>query len=161
MWDRHLYLVNVCIIQKNRSAWLKRDYDGKSVKVVQWEIIKSIEVNQSKLNLSNSAKFSRPFITDDVLRVFLLFYLIVFCFQWAARFNRRSCFENVFFSRNLKTSFLLCLDTYGEDIMTEDYEMESSSEALTTELEEGQVLQDAELVCVDQEEMDRLAAEGK
>lgn len=44
--------------------------------------------------------------------------------------------------------------------MSEDYEMESSSEALNTELEEGEVLQDAELVCVDQEEMDRLTAEG-
>ena len=45
--------------------------------------------------------------------------------------------------------------------MEENYEMESSSEAMTTELEEGEVLQNAELVCVDQEEMDRLAAEGK
>ncbi len=45
--------------------------------------------------------------------------------------------------------------------MEEEYEMESSSEALATELEEGEVLQNAELVCVDQEEMDRLTAEGK
>lgn len=44
--------------------------------------------------------------------------------------------------------------------MPEDYDMESSSEALTTELEEGEVLQDAELVCVNQEDIDRLAAEG-
>lgn len=44
--------------------------------------------------------------------------------------------------------------------MAEDYEMESSSEALAVELEDGEVLQHAELVCVNQEEMDQLAAEG-
>jgi hypothetical protein len=32
--------------------------------------------------------------------------------------------------------------------MPEDYDMESSSEVLNQELEEGEVLQDAELVCV-------------
>lgn len=43
----------------------------------------------------------------------------------------------------------------------EEFEMETSSEAsLITELEEGEVIQDAELVCVDQAEMDRLSAEG-
>ena len=54
------------------------------------------------------------------------------------------------------------IDSFNvEGEMEENYEMESSSEAMTTELEEGEVLQNAELVCVDQEEMDRLAAEGK
>lgn len=50
--------------------------------------------------------------------------------------------------------------SFAEETMPEDYDMESSSEALTTELEEGEVLQDAELVCVNQEDIDRLAAEG-
>lgn len=49
--------------------------------------------------------------------------------------------------------------SFAEETMPEDYDMESSSEALTTELEEGEVLQDAELVCVNQEDIDRLAAE--
>ena len=45
--------------------------------------------------------------------------------------------------------------------MQEDYDMESSSEVLNQDLEEGEVLQDAELVCVNQEDMDRIdAAEG-
>lgn len=45
--------------------------------------------------------------------------------------------------------------------MSEEYEIDNSSDPLTDELEDGEVLQqNAELVCVDQEEMDRLAAEG-
>lgn len=44
--------------------------------------------------------------------------------------------------------------------MQEDYDVESSSE-VHQEYEEGEVLQDAELVCVNQEDMDRIdAAEG-
>ena len=41
--------------------------------------------------------------------------------------------------------------------------MDSSSEALNEELEEGEVLQNdvGELVCMDQEAMDRLQAEGE
>ena len=43
--------------------------------------------------------------------------------------------------------------------MPEDYDMESSSEViLNQELEEGEVLQDAELVCVNQEDMERIDA---
>lgn len=49
----------------------------------------------------------------------------------------------------------------GVETMSEEYEIDNSSDALpVTDLEDGEVLQNAELVCVNQEEMDRLAAEG-
>lgn len=53
------------------------------------------------------------------------------------------------------------VDSFLVETMQEDYDMESSSEVLNQDLEEGEVLQDAELVCVNQEDMDRIdAAEG-
>jgi hypothetical protein len=52
------------------------------------------------------------------------------------------------------------VDSFLVETMQEDYDVESSSE-VHQEYEEGEVLQDAELVCVNQEDMDRIdAAEG-
>lgn len=51
-------------------------------------------------------------------------------------------------------------DSSGVEIMSEEYELDTTSNPLPGELEDGEVLQNAELVCVDQEEMDRLTAEG-
>ena len=87
-----------------------------------------------------------------------------FCFIWQSfvfneplDFNFSNIFPYFFFWIEF-----VSIDSFNvEGEMEENYEMESSSEAMTTELEEGEVLQNAELVCVDQEEMDRLAAEGK
>ncbi|XP_046460087.1 zinc finger protein 343-like isoform X3 [Daphnia pulex] len=48
-------------------------------------------------------------------------------------------------------------DSFLVETMQEDYDVESSSE-VHQEYEEGEVLQDAELVCVNQEDMDRIDA---
>jgi hypothetical protein len=112
------------------------------------------------LSFPSAREMSFVHTISKLANVVLLFYQTVFCFMSTNRSvqSHSKCYDVVYFLNLLEFTGV---DSFSEETMPEDYEMESSSEVLNEELEEGEVLQDAELVCVNQEDMDRIdAAEG-